>query len=88
MYFKIIWDIKCGIISLNGCSKVRWNPLDESKKMNQRDLKASETRSKIIKAAINNFSKYGFHGTTIRDINLSMDGAHGLLYHYFPGGKE
>lgn len=62
--------------------------MQDIKKLNQRDLKAGETRSKIIKAAIENFSKFGFHGTTIRDINLSTDSAHGLIYHYFPGGKE
>jgi len=54
----------------------------------QREQQALETRSKIIQAAIKNFSKYGFHGTSIRDINQSIDTAQGLIYHYFPGGKD
>lgn len=63
--------------------------VDQNKdKITQREQQALETRNKIIKAAIKNFSKYGFHGTSIRDINQSIDTAQGLIYHYFPGGKD
>ncbi len=62
--------------------------MDQDKKLTHREQQAIETRSKILKAALERFSTQGFHGTSVRDINKSIDVADGLLYHYFPGGKE
>ena len=53
-----------------------------------RTQQKEQTKRKILDAALKRFSLRGFHGTSIRDINSSIDVADGLLYHYFPGGKE
>src|SRR5690606_8366607 len=60
----------------------------EEKKKSIREQQAQDTKKKILDAALKRFSVKGFHGTSIRDINNSIDVADGLLYHYFPGGKE
>jgi len=53
-----------------------------------RQQQREATKQKIMKAALEGFSQKGFYGTSIKDIYDSIDVASGLLYHYFPGGKE
>ncbi len=62
--------------------------MDEIKKYNLREQQASETKHKILKAALKHFATHGFHASSVRNIHKSIDVSGNLLYHYFPGGKE
>lgn len=53
-----------------------------------RDHQAVERRAQILQGAKELFAKHGYHGTSIRTINKHIDITDGLLYHYFPGGKQ
>ena len=56
--------------------------------MNKRESQAAESRERLLKSAAALFAQKGYRGTSIREINRSIDMADGLLYHYFPGGKK
>ncbi|QGQ95081.1 TetR/AcrR family transcriptional regulator [Paenibacillus psychroresistens] len=53
-----------------------------------RDLQAAERRAQILQGAKELFAKHGYHGTSIRTLNKHIEITDGLLYHYFPGGKQ
>jgi AcrR family transcriptional regulator len=53
-----------------------------------RDLQAAERRVQILQGAKELFAKHGYHGTSIRTLNKHIEITDGLLYHYFPGGKQ
>jgi len=53
-----------------------------------RQEKAQESRRKLVDTALSLFAQKGFAGTNIRAISRSAGMADGLLYHYFPGGKQ
>jgi AcrR family transcriptional regulator len=53
-----------------------------------RDLQAAERRGQILQGAKDLFGEHGFHGTSMRMINKHVGITDGLLYHYFPGGKQ
>ncbi|TXK82663.1 TetR/AcrR family transcriptional regulator [Paenibacillus sp. N3.4] len=53
-----------------------------------RDLQAVERRMQILQGAKELFAQHGYHGTSIRAINKHIGITDGLLYHYFPGGKQ
>jgi len=53
-----------------------------------RDLQAAERRVQILQGAKELFAKHGYHGTSIRALNKHIEITDGLLYHYFPGGKQ
>ncbi|QHW34078.1 TetR/AcrR family transcriptional regulator [Paenibacillus rhizovicinus] len=53
-----------------------------------RDLQAAERREQILQGAKDMFAEHGFHGTSMRMINKHVGITDGLLYHYFPGGKQ
>lgn len=53
-----------------------------------RDQQANERREQILQAAKEQFALNGYHGTSIRMINKQVGVTDGLLYHYFPGGKQ
>ena len=48
----------------------------------------AETLNKITRAALEVFSEFGYHGTTVKKIAQSMDLSYGLVYHYFPSKAE
>lgn len=54
----------------------------------QRQERAQESRQKLMDAALAMFSTNGYVGTNTRAICRSAGVAAGLLYHYFPGGKQ
>jgi len=58
------------------------------KQLNSREQQAIKTRLKIIKAALKHFAEHGLHGTNLKNISVDLGIADGLVYHYFPGGKE
>lgn len=53
-----------------------------------RDLQAAERREQILLGAKQLFAEHGYHGTSIRAMNKHIGITDGLLYHYFPGGKQ
>ena len=59
-----------------------------SEKTGTRKEQAAETRQKLLDAATKLFSENGYARTSVRSINKSIGMADGLMYHYFPGGKE
>lgn len=60
----------------------------EKREMNLREAQAAETRKKLLDSAQCLFAEKGYKGTSVREINRSVNLADGLLYHYFPGGKK
>ena len=53
-----------------------------------RDHQAVERREQILQGAKELFAQHGYHGTSIRAMNKHIGITDGLLYHYFPGGKQ
>ncbi|WP_219838052.1 TetR/AcrR family transcriptional regulator [Paenibacillus sp. R14(2021)] len=53
-----------------------------------RDYQAAERRDQILQGSKEMFAEHGFHGTSMRMINKHVGITDGLLYHYFPGGKQ
>ncbi|MCP4178796.1 MAG: TetR/AcrR family transcriptional regulator, partial [bacterium] len=47
-----------------------------------------ETKTKIVDAALEVFSGYGFHGTTMNKIAKHTGLSNGLVYHYFPSKEK
>lgn len=55
---------------------------------NTRKEQALETRKKLLASAQSLFASKGYEGTSVRMINQQIHMADGLLYHYFPKGKQ
>ena len=53
-----------------------------------RQEKAQESRRKLTDMALTLFARNGFAGTNMRMISRGAGMADGLVYHYFPGGKQ
>ncbi|MGG1518119.1 helix-turn-helix domain-containing protein [Paenibacillus oryzisoli] len=53
-----------------------------------RDFQAAERREQILQGAKELFAQHGYHGTSIRAMHKHIGITDGLLYHYFPGGKQ
>lgn len=53
-----------------------------------RQEKAQESRRKLTETALSLFARNGFAGTNMRAISRGAGMADGLVYHYFPGGKQ
>ncbi|QHW30510.1 TetR/AcrR family transcriptional regulator [Paenibacillus rhizovicinus] len=53
-----------------------------------RKEQASATREKLLITAKNLFAEMGYHGTPVRAITRQIQKGDGILYHYFPGGKQ
>ncbi|MFC4808092.1 TetR/AcrR family transcriptional regulator [Paenibacillus sp. GCM10023250] len=51
-------------------------------------MQAAERKGQILRGAKELFAEHGFHGTSMRMINKHVGITDGLLYHYFPGGKQ
>lgn len=47
-----------------------------------------DQRDEILAVARQMFAQRGFRGTTTRQLNKRLGIAYGLLYYYFPGGKQ
>lgn len=60
--------------------------LKREKKLRQEQ--AQETRRKLVETALKLFAGKGYAGTNMRAIGIGAGVAPGLLYHYFPGGKQ
>lgn len=58
------------------------------KKVTQRSLQAAQRREELLGAAKKLFAEHGYHATSTRSINQEIGMADGLMYHYFPGGKQ
>lgn len=48
----------------------------------------SDTRSRILKAALRLFRQHGYHGVGLAEILALAQAPKGSMYHHFPGGKE
>ena len=59
-----------------------------NEKSSTRKEQAAETRQRLLDAAAKLFAENGYARTSVRSINKSIGMADGLMYHYFPGGKE
>jgi AcrR family transcriptional regulator len=46
--------------------------------------RSERSRGQILKAALNLFSRFGYHGTSMRDIALAAKVSIGNVYHQFP----
>lgn len=57
-------------------------------KTGTRQEQAAATRKKLLASAQKLFGEKGYKGTSVREINRSVNLGDGLLYHYFPGGKQ
>lgn len=53
-----------------------------------RQARTGERRSQILRAALDVFSRRGFHGATIREIARSAGLAEGTIYLYFPSKHD
>lgn len=53
-----------------------------------RKEQATATREKLLETAKNLFAEMGYHGTPVRAITRQIQKGDGILYHYFPGGKQ
>lgn len=51
-------------------------------------VKASDTRQKILEAALDLFSQQGFHGTSIREIAAEVGIRKSSIYNYFSGKED
>ena len=52
------------------------------KKLNEQ--MRAEAKAEISRAALEVFAEYGYHGTTMRQIQQRSGVSKGLVYHYFP----
>jgi len=53
-----------------------------------REVRTGERRGQILRAALDIFSRRGFHGATIREIASTAGLAEGTIYLYFPSKQE
>ena len=54
----------------------------------QNERMRQEAKKKIILAALNVFSVYGYYGTTMEKIKEQSGVSKGLIYHYFPSKEK
>jgi AcrR family transcriptional regulator len=47
-----------------------------------------ETRERIVAATIELLRRYGFNGTSLKQVSVASGATIGSIYHFFPGGKE
>lgn len=64
------------------------NPSTRSKSSSTEPTDATDTRSRILKAAQRLFRKRGYHATGLNDILELAQAPKGSMYHHFPAGKE
>ncbi|MBO7746537.1 TetR/AcrR family transcriptional regulator [Paenibacillus sp. MWE-103] len=53
-----------------------------------RKEQATATREMLLETAKGLFAEMGYHGTPVRAITRQIRKGDGILYHYFPGGKQ
>ncbi|MET1249351.1 TetR/AcrR family transcriptional regulator [Sporolactobacillus sp. STCC-11] len=64
------------------------NGSTQKKKLTSRDLQAIERKKQLLDSARNLFAEKGFHNTSTKEINRAIGMADGLMYYYFPEGKQ
>jgi TetR/AcrR family transcriptional repressor of lmrAB and yxaGH operons len=52
------------------------------------DRRRTDTRERMVRAALELFRKQGLHGTGFTDVLEATGASRGVIYHHFPGGKE
>lgn len=60
----------------------------EKSELTSRDLQAIERKQQLLNSAKELFATQGYHATTTRAITKHIGMADGLIYHYFPEGKQ
>ncbi|MFD5663256.1 TetR/AcrR family transcriptional regulator, partial [Streptomyces hirsutus] len=63
-------------------------PPEAGKPPTRRQLAAQETRQKLLRAALENFSRRPYGEVTVGDIARTAGVAHGLLSHHFKGKES
>lgn len=63
-------------------------PPEAGKPPTRRQLAAQETRQKLLRAALENFSRRPYGEVTVGDIARAAGVAHGLLSHHFKGKES
>lgn len=58
-------------------------PFEDAEATPQRRMKAEDRREQLLDIAIERFGRFGFDGTTVRDIAADANVTEGLLYRYF-----
>ena len=59
-----------------------------TRKANGKGKREADRRKTILRAAIEVFSRKGYHGCRIADVAREAGVAYGLVYHYFRGKDE
>ncbi len=54
----------------------------------RRSTAASETRTRLLQAAIEVFAERGYHGTTVDDVVAASETSKGAFYHYFSSKQD
>lgn len=60
----------------------------EQTKLLPRKEQAAETRQKLLDTARRLFAQNGYAATSVRQLHRTAGLTDGILYHYFPGGKQ
>lgn len=60
----------------------------EAVNLTSRDIQAMQRREQLLNSAKELFALQGYHATTTREITRHIGMADGLIYHYFPEGKQ
>ena len=61
--------------------------MPKTKPISRRE-QAAETRRKLLDTARTLFAQNGYAATSVRDLHRAAGLTDGILYHYFPGGKQ
>lgn len=73
---------------LTGSTSTKQTTESSSRQTGRRSAEeAGQTREKILRAAIGQFSEHGFHVTSLRDIAAEAGVTHGIIRHHF-GSKS
>ena len=49
---------------------------------------ADDTRTRLVTATSELFRRYGYNGTSLKQVTAAAEAPVGSLYHHFPGGKS
>lgn len=62
--------------------------IDGSQNVGSTDRRRTDTRERMIRAAVDLYREHGMRGTGFTDVLDAAGAARGAIYHHFPGGKD